>query len=415
VGGTLKRNIICKSIPLLISAILLCTACNTAGAETAASQTPWPSALPAASLPLQAVLSPVTIKEPEPPLDPIGQLISKMTDRELIGQMVMIGFTGTRDMDPKSIALIRDHHVGNVMLFGWNTRTFAQSQKLIEKIRSYNAGTIPLTIGIDVEGGDVKRFIGQWRPRIASALDLGRSNDVQRVHLQYAQIGQKLRETGFDLDFAPVADIAKGPGRTFLGKRMFGSDPAKVAPLIQAAVQGLHDGGTASLVKHFPGHGETAQDSHRTLPVIHATLEEMRAYALIPFKAAVDAGADAVLVAHLSYPDVDSSYITSVSPLFITQILREELGFRGVVFSDDLRMQGLRKRYRAGEGAVHHILAGGDVVLIGKDHDLQLEVLESLSQAVREGRITRERLELSVRRILEMKLKYSEPTIPAQS
>jgi beta-N-acetylhexosaminidase len=330
-----------------------------------------------------------------------------MSDRELIGQMVMIGFSGQSDMDKDAISLMQQYDIGNVILFGWNTRTFAQTEKLTEKIRSHNATDIPLMIGIDIEGGSVTRFKGQWKPFISSAKKLGQANDTERVFEQYKRIGEQLREIGINIDLAPVMDIAPHPSATFLGNRMFGSDPDKVAPLIGEAVKGLHAGGIASMGKHFPGHGNTAADSHNTLPVLGATLEEMETYELVPFQAAIDDGLDAMLVAHLSYPNVDSS-ITSVSPAIITDLLRDRMGFEGVVFSDDMRMKGIRNEYSVGEAAVLHILAGGDVVLIGMHDSLQSEVLESLYQAVQDGRLTRERLEESVRRILKMKQKYNE-------
>jgi beta-N-acetylhexosaminidase len=165
------------------------------------------------------------------------------------------------------------------------------------------------------------------------------------------------------------------------------------------------------LGKHFPGHGDTSADSHKKLPVIDATLEEMENYSLIPFKAGIDSGLDAMLVAHLSYPNVDSRYITSVSKTVITDILRDELGFKGVVFSDDLRMKGFTSQYSIGKGAVLHILAGGDVLLIGKFPDKQKDVLDSLYNALQDGTLTRERVEQSVRRVLELKMKYAGFTL----
>ena len=333
-----------------------------------------------------------------------------MSDKELIGQLVMIGFTGTNDMDEDSIKLMQEYSVGSVLLFGWNTETFSQTEALIENLNTHNPSDIPVLVGIDLEGGSVVRFKGQWSPVLLSAQVLGEKNDPQLVHDQYQRIGEQLKSIGIDIDFAPVLDIAHNPSETFLGtdKRMFGSDPDIVAPLVSQAVLGLHDSGCAALGKHFPGHGDTADDSHQTLPVINATLEEMQSYALVPFQAAIDSGLDAMLVAHLSYPNVDDQYVTSVSPTVITGLLREQMGFSGVVFSDDMRMQGLRDHYSVGEGAVLHILAGGDVVLIGKYYDLQKEVLDSLIQAVENGVITRERLEESVYRILTMKMKYCQ-------
>jgi beta-N-acetylhexosaminidase len=356
----------------------------------------------------QPTIAPTPVPTPEEPQDPIERLIASMSDRELIGQMVMIGFSGQSDMDDDTISLMQEYDVGNVILFGWNTNTFAQTKKLTERIRSHNATDIPLTIGIDIEGGSVTRFKGQWKPFISSAKKLGEANDPERVFEQYKRIGEKLREIGVNIDLAPVMDIAPHPSATFLGNRLFGSDPDRVAPLIREAVKGLHAGGCAAMGKHFPGHGNTAADSHHTLPVLDATRDEMEAYELVPFQAGVDEGLDAMLVAHLSYPHVDADYITSVSPTVITGILRDEMGFDGVVFSDDMRMKGIRDRYPVGEAAVMHILAGGDVVLIGMHYKLQSAVLDGLYQAVQDGRLTRGRLEESVRRIFRMKQAYNE-------
>ncbi len=387
----------------IVTAVLALASCAspppvavTTGGEPVSTPT-------AASTPVPTP-SPTPVPTPTP--DPIREKIAQMSDEELIGQMVMIGFTGTSDMDEDSIALMEKYAIGNVLLFGWNTETFAQTDKLIDAMNSHNPSDIPLLVGIDLEGGEVVRFIGQWNPPLLSAQTLGSRNDAQLTHDEYQRIGEQLKDIGIDIDFAPVLDIAPDPSATFLGTRMFGGDPDIVGPLVQQAVAGLHDSGVASLGKHFPGHGDTADDSHQTLPVINYTMDEMESYSLVPFQAAIDAGVDAMLVAHLSYPNVDNQYITSVSPTVITGLLRQQMGFDGVVFSDDMRMQGLRSRYSVGEGAVLHILAGGDVVLIGKYPDLQKQVLDALIAAVKDGTISRERLEESVYRILSMKAEY---------
>ncbi len=393
-------------IILMLTAVLMLAACSPGPSVvvTTSTATPQPSPTPVPT----PTATPEPTPVPTPTPDPIREKIAQMSDKELIGQMVMIGFTGTQDMDEDSINLMQDYGVGSVLLFGWNTETFSQTELLIDNINAHNASDIPVMVGIDLEGGSVVRFKGQWNPALLSAQTLGEKNDPQVVRDQYKRIGEQLKSIGIDINFAPVLDIAHNPSETFLGKdkRMFGSDPDIVAPLVSQAVMGLHDSSVASLGKHFPGHGDTADDSHQTLPVIGASLEEMQSYALVPFQAAIDAGLDAMLVAHLSYPNLDDKYITSVSPTVITSLLREQMGFDGVVFSDDMRMQGLRQHYSVGRGAVLHILAGGDVVLIGKYYDLQKEVLDSLLQAVNDGEITRERLEESVYRILSMKMKY---------
>ena len=401
-----KRRRIVKLVLLLV-AVLLLASCAAEPSIIVTTASPSSQATPILTPAPTPSPTPEPTPEPTPAPDPIQVIISQMSDKELIGQMVMIGFTGTQDMDEDSIALMREYDVGNIFLFGWNIENFAQTKALIENVNAHNPSDIPLLVGIDLEGGSVIRFKnGQWDPALLSAARLGEKNDPQLVYDQYLRIGEKLKSIGININFAPVLDIAPDPDATFLGSRMFGSNPDIVAPLVCEAVDGLHDSGIASLGKHFPGHGDTAADSHETLPVIDATLDEMESYALVPFQAAIDDELDAMLVAHLSYPNLDSEYITSVSPTVITGLLREQMGFGGVVFSDDMRMQGLRDRYSVGEGAVLHILAGGDVVLIGKYYNLQKEALDALTEAVQSGRITRERLEESVYRILSLKMKY---------
>lgn len=330
-----------------------------------------------------------------------------MSDDELIGQMVMMGFSGTNEVDEKSAELIQKYRVGNIMLFGWNTRTFDQTTALIEKINALSTGRVPLTIAIDLEGGSVRRFRG-WKPRLKSALSLGRTKDPQQAYDQYKYIGETLADMGITLNLAPVLDISKDPEATFIGNRMFGSDPDGVSAMARAAIAGLHDSGIACMGKHFPGHGATAEDSHITLPVIKATMEQLEAYALVPFVAAIEQNVDAMLIGHLSYPIIDDTHISSLSHTLITTLLREQLGFEGVICSDDLRMSALRTQCRVGEGAVRHILAGGDMVMIGKNADLQTEVFEALHGAAADGTLSRERLEQSVRRILKMKFKYAD-------
>lgn len=408
----MMKRIKAAGLAALLAGLMLTAACAPAvnHVDGPASPAPTPAEVstpePTPSPTAAPTPTPMLTPTPEPTAAPvtIDSVIAAMSDRELIGQMVMIGFNGTEDMDSESAQLMKDYGVGNVMLFGWNTKTFEQTKALTARIQSHGANGVPVMIGIDLEGGRVVRFSGQWKPKLSSAQALGKKNDPQRVYEQYRQIGQTLREIGIAVDFAPVLDIAKEP--TFLGSRVFGGDADKVAALTREAVKGLHDGGVASLGKHFPGHGYTTEDSHETLPVINVSRDKMEAYSLIPFASAVDEGIDAILVAHLKFPKIDRDYIASVSPVFITDMLRGDMNFNGVVISDDMRMMGLRSQYSVGEGAVLHILAGGDIVLVGLHGKLQKQALDALYQAVQDGRIGRARLEQSVRRILTLKQAY---------
>jgi beta-N-acetylhexosaminidase len=327
-----------------------------------------------------------------------------MSDEELLGQMVMLGFAGRGGMPKVTSELYARYKIGGVMLFGWNVKTFAQTGKLVDAVNAINPYPgLPLFIGIDEEGGIVHRL--PWSPPTRSAATLGKRNKPGDVYNQFLRVGAKLRELGINIDFAPVLDIAPKLSGTFLGNRMYGTNPEKVIPMIDAAIRGLHDGGIFSLGKHFPGHGNTASDSHKSLPKMGDTLERLRGYTLEPFAAAVGAGVDAMLVGHLLVPALDPDNPASLSKKVITGLLRNEMGFHGVIFSDDMRMGAIVNNYDIGEACVRFIEAGGDVVFIGKYVKKQRKALEALEASVKSGRISRARLLESAYRIVSLKLK----------
>lgn len=330
-----------------------------------------------------------------------------MSDEELLGQMILLGFSGQSGM-PEAIAkLYQDYKVGGVMLFGWNVVSFEQTKELVQNLQAQNAyPDLPLIVGIDEEGGIVSRL--PWSPRTTTAATLGRRGSVQRVYDQFLRIGQGLHDEGINLDFAPVLDVAPQLAGTFLGNRMYGTNPDKVIPLTNAAVDGLHDAGVFSLGKHFPGHGETATDSHKVLPEIDDSLSRLNSYTLKPFQAAVDNGVDAMLVGHLLYPALDAKYPASLSKKVITGLLRDKMGFQGVIFSDDMRMGAITSNYNIGEACVRFIEAGGDVVFIGKYTDKETRAVKALAAAVKNGRISRDRLLESAYRIVKLKLEIKE-------
>ena len=335
--------------------------------------------------------------------------IDSMSNWEKIGQLVMFGFSGTKTVSSAFASIMEEYAVGNVILYGPNiSRTnsdggFVQCASLTESIRSHNASEIPLLISTDVEGGNVTRF--KWPRWPTHASTLGSNDDPEAATAQFAMIGQGLLSVGINTDLAPVMDVARDPLNTFLKKRIISSSAEVASRIGSACIEGLRQSGCLSFVKHFPGHGATTADSHETTPVVKKTLEELYSYELIPFAAAVDAGADGVMVAHISYPNIDAEHIASQSYIFITEVLREEMGFTGVVLSDDFRMAGLRNKVSLSEGAVQFILAGGDMILCGANHDYQRSILKGLTEAVESGRISAERLNESVFRILTAKMK----------
>ena len=340
-----------------------------------------------------------------PLVDPIMDIIQGLSDRELIGQMVMCGFTGSREPSKEFVELMETYKLGNVILFSANIHSDKQTEALTASLKLHNPMPgIPLIIATDVEGGTVRRF-SSWQPNIKSAYSLGQKGDAQFTYDQFARIAGRLIATGINMDLAPVMDIAPKISGTALDTRMFGTVPEEAAIQIEAAISGLHDGGVASVGKHFPGHGNTTTDSHSSLPVMQATKEMWDEYERIPFLRGMEAGVDGIMMGHLLYKNIDPDYPASISKIFITDILREELGFQGVVFSDDMVMGGITSRLEIKEAAVKFIEAGGDIVLIGRKTDQQRAALEGIYDAFISGQISRERLEQSVYRILTLKEK----------
>ena len=404
---------------LLLIALLLagCAAepdAPIAAVSPAASSSPvrqTPSPVPTEPPTGAPTPEPTAVPTPEPTRSPEERLrayVDGMSDAEKIGQLCMFGFSGTETISSEFRKILREYHIGNVILYGQNmVRTngdggFAQCLRLTESVRAASDSGIPLLISTDVEGGNVTRF--HWKKSLSSAQSLGRKDDEDAARGQFRYIAEGLKSAGIDADLAPCLDVAKDPSATFLKKRIISSDSDVASRIGTACIEGLHDGGCLSIVKHFPGHGATNADSHNETPVVNKSLEALERYELVPFAAGLSE-ADGVMVAHILYPAIDDAHVASQSEIFITEILRGELGFTGFVMSDDFRMAGLRKQISPKKGAVQFILAGGDLILCGANHTYQRQILEGLTEAVADGTISRERLNESVYRILTAKMK----------
>ncbi len=384
--------------PGLVTAAPLFTATPTPTPEPTATPEPTPTPTPT-PVPMEARLR---------------DYVAGMSDREKIGQLVMFGFSGTKSVSSEFAKIMADYAVGNVILYGQNIARddkdggFDRCAQLTRDIRAHSATNVPLLVSIDVEGGTVTRF--RWRNRIAGAEALGSGNDAEAARLQFQRIATALYDVGVNTDLGPVLDVAKDPSKTFLGKRIISRDAETAARIGCAGVAGLQEGGCLSVVKHFPGHGATAADSHDVTPVVKKNLEELRAYEFVPFERAVAAGADGVMMAHILYPEIDPDHIASQSAVFMTDVLRGEMGFEGVILADDFRMNGLRSKAPLGQAAVRFIQAGGDIILCGANHEYQRAILKGLADAVADGTISQARLDESVVRVLTAKMKVSDWT-----
>jgi beta-N-acetylhexosaminidase len=292
--------------------------------------------------------------------------------------------------------------LAGVTLFGPNVHDWEQFAALTASLRG--ATTEPV-IAIDEEGGDVTRISHQTGSEYPGNAALGAIDDVAVTRSVYAALGADLAALGVNLNLAPAVDVNTEAENPVIGTRAFGSDPALVARHAAAAVAGLQSAGVAACAKHFPGHGSTIADSHLVLATVDASLRVLRARDLPPFEAAIAAGVRAIMPSHLLIPELTGDLPASLSRRALTDLLRGELGFTGVIVSDGLEMRAVSDRYGIPEAAVQAVIAGTDLLCLGRDQDQLsfLAVRVALIEAVRSGRLPGERLEEAAARVAELR------------
>ncbi|MFJ7934727.1 beta-N-acetylhexosaminidase [Sporosarcina sp. NPDC096371] len=348
---------------------------------------------------------PVNIEPPEVIVSPIDEMIDKMSVKEKIGQLLMIGVEG-KSFSEEIDQLIRNYHVGGVILMGKNVSTTPEMLTFINAIKRANASNkIPLFMSVDEEGGRVSR-LPAGIPKLPTSAQIGKRHDETVSYRAGTYVAEVLHDFGYNMNFAPVLDVNSNPGNPVIGDRSLGADPEQVAKLGVSMMHGMMDSGVIPVVKHFPGHGDTVVDSHKVLPKVEKTLEKLRNVELFPFQQAIDEGADAVMVAHILFPELDPEYPASMSKEIITGLLRVEMEFDGVIITDDLVMGAITNDYTVPEAAVQSFMAGSDLLLVVGDTNNQVNTVNALETAIDEGSITEERLNESVKRILTLKEKY---------
>lgn len=304
-----------------------------------------------------------------------------------------------------------DAGLGGVVLFAWNVHDPAQLSRLTAQIRKAKPDAV---VAIDEEGGDVTRLEAARGSSFPGNAALGAVDDPSLTQQVARAIGGELRAVGVNLDLAPVADLCTTPANPIVGVRSFGSDPHLVARHVSAFVTGLQSAGVGGCAKHFPGHGATAEDSHLGLPQVDVSREELVTRELVPFRAAVDAGVAAVLTAHIRVPSVDDAPAT-LSARHIQGLLREELGFDGVVMTDALEMHAISRGIGVQDGAVSALAAGADALCLG--HDLGEEavpaVRKAIVDAVRRGDVHEDRLTGAAERIRALTRRFRGGDAPA--
>lgn len=341
--------------------------------------------------------------------DPIDALLNQMTVEQRVGQLFMVSFFG-ENLNDKSRAFLETMQPGGLALFSYNGTTPPKVTRFINAAQAHvtaQGGGLPLIIAIDHEGGTVVR-LGEGFTALpwGGALSAMPSADAATVG---AMAAQELSAVGITMNLAPVADLSTQRGAVFMERRTFGHDPARVGAAIASYVKGIQGGGVAAVLKHFPGHG-SAGDSHAFLPTVKLTRDQIEQVELIPFKAGIAAGAEAVMVGHLDVPALDATgkWPATLSRPIVTGLLRERLGFAGLIMTDAMDMRGLSKDLTPGQAALLALDAGIDVLVTGPHMGMQdqLRMRQALLDAVVAGTLTEARLNESVRRILIFKQKH---------
>jgi beta-N-acetylhexosaminidase len=323
-------------------------------------------------------------------LDRAAQLVGRMRLPDLAGQVIVAQWQGTA----APVQMVRDLHLGGVIAFSANVASAAQIRGVNAALTRQVRRKWPLFLGVDQEGGVVERLRGA-ATRFPTFMSAGAAADTSLTSRAYAASGAELRGLGFTVDFAPDADVTSGPGDPTIGSRSASSRPAAVAEQVVAAAGGFSEAGVVPVIKHFPGHGSVPGDSHVTLPVQTKTLPQLQASDLVPFRGAVEAGLPAVMVGHIDVRAVDPGVPSSLSRPVVTGLLRDELGFGGLVVTDALDMAGVTRGRDPGRSAVQAMRAGSDVLLMPPS---PAGARTALVRAVRGGTLPRRRLEQAAAR-----------------
>ena len=406
----------------LLAGLLLVVFVLTAGCAARPAQ---PTDTPAAETTPAAAPSPTPTPEPTPTPDPIAEAVAAMSTEQKVSQLLVAGIEGTQ-LGQDAVQAVQDYQVGGVILFGRNVESAWQLAELTNGLKDLNGDYTPLFLCVDQEGGRVDRMPPEVE-RTPSAWSVGQTLDTEGVGAAYgALLAEECAAFGFNMDFAPSLDIWSNPDNTVIGDRAFGNDWEWTAFFGMSAVESMEEqGGVIPVVKHFPGHGDTSVDSHVALPVVDKSLEELWQSELVPFNmtlnqedyfgAQAGPSAPAVMVAHILLSQVDPDYPASLSHRVVTGLLREEMGFDGVVCTDDLTMGAVSNTYGMGEAAVLAVEAGCDLLLVCHGADNLTAARDALLEAADSGRLSPERLDESVKRILSLKVEYGLTNDPVDT
>lgn len=333
----------------------------------------------------------------------VDETLAGMTLHEKVCQMMFVtpeeltGEDGVTVAGDATRQALENYPVGGIVYFAKNLESQDQVKEMIDNSQKYSS--IGLFVATDEEGGVVNRLMDTVGTTYIGSMYYYKDDGDETAYENAYTIANDMSALGFNLDFAPVADVWSNPDNTVIGERAYSDDYAQAAELVGNAVKGFNDGGVMCTLKHFPGHGDTAEDSHYSSAYVHRTKEEIMADEMQPFRSGIEAGAEFVMVVHLIVPDIDEVPAT-LSYKIATGILRDELKFEGVAITDSFEMESIADNYSVDDAVVMSVKAGMDMILQPKD---MASAVNSIEQAVADGELSEDRIDESVRRILTLK------------
>ena len=333
----------------------------------------------------------------------VDETLAGMTLHEKVCQMMFVtpeeltGEDGVTVAGDATRQALENYPVGGIVYFAKNLESQDQVKEMIDNSQKYSS--IGLFVATDEEGGVVNRLMDTVGTTYIGSMYYYKDDGDETAYENAYTIANDMSALGFNLDFAPVADVWSNPDNTVIGERAYSDDYAQAAELVGNAVKGFNDRGVMCTLKHFPGHGDTAEDSHYSSAYVHRTKEEIMADEMQPFRSGIEAGAEFVMVGHLIVPDIDEVPAT-LSYKIATGILRDELKFEGVAITDSFEMESIADNYSVDDAVVMSVKAGMDMILQPKD---MASAVNSIEQAVADGELSEDRIDESVRRILTLK------------
>ncbi|MCJ8296233.1 MAG: glycoside hydrolase family 3 protein [Colwellia sp.] len=347
-------------------------------------------------------------------LKKIEQLIPTLTIEEKVGQLFVLAFAG-QDSE-YALNLVKNMHVGGFYLTDDNANTLNEAgilSELLQKQAALRACDAPLLLAVDQEGA--WGILTKETDLGPGNLALGMANDLKLTENMYQVFAEQMQAIGYNTLLSPCADVNSNPNNPIIGQRAFGEQPEHVAQHVAAAVRGINRTGNIACAKHFPGHGDTATDSHRSLPQVTKNINQLLAEDLPPFVAAIDNDVGIIMTAHINYPAIDAQYPATLSKKILTELLKEKLGFKGLIITDSMNMWAMRKNYSPSEAAILALKAGAHLIMLSEEHyenettpykQIQKETINGVVAAVHSGELSLAQLDDTLKHVLCFKYQY---------